>query len=242
MLRAEDIRKSFRVHKRTPDVEVLNGISLSIDGGVTAIVGPSGSGKSTLLYCLAGLERPTSGRSVLLDQYLSTLSARRLALMYREQIGFVFQSFNLISSLTAWENVALPQRLGGKRVDKKSVDDALDQVGLLSHAHDRPGTLSGGEQQRVAIARALANAPDILFADEPTGSLDSRSAATVNGYMRAVSERGGAVIFVTHDIPAACTADQVIVIRDGRLLVTLDHPEPADILTALAGEIVPATP
>ena len=242
MLRAEDIRKSFRVHKRTPDVEVLNGISLSIDGGVTAIIGPSGSGKSTLLYCLAGLERPTSGRSVLLDQDLTTLSARRLALIYREQIGFVFQSFNLISSLTAWENVALPQRLGGKRVDKKSVDDALDQVGLLSHAHDRPGTLSGGEQQRVAIARALANAPDILFADEPTGSLDSRSAATVNGYMRAVSERGGAVIFVTHDIPAACTADQVIVIRDGRLLVTLDHPEPADILTALAGEIVPATP
>ena len=221
---------------------MLNGISLSIGGGVTAIVGPSGSGKSTLLYCLAGLERPTSGRSVLLDQDLSTLSACRLALMYREQIGFVFQSFNLISSLTAWENVALPQRLGGKRVDKKSVDDALDQVGLLSHAHDRPGTLSGGEQQRVAIARALANAPDILFADEPTGSLDSRSAATVNGYMRTVSERGGAVIFVTHDIPAACTADRVIVIRDGRLLVTLDHPEPADILTVLAGENVPATP
>jgi putative ABC transport system ATP-binding protein len=242
MLRAEDIRKSFRVHKGSPDVEVLNGISLSIAGGVTAIVGPSGSGKSTLLYCLAGLERPTSGRSVLLDQDLTTISARRLAFMYRERIGFVFQNFNLIPSLTAWENVALPQRLGGKRVDKNAVNDALDQVGLLTHSHDRPGTLSGGEQQRVAIARALANAPDILFADEPTGSLDSRSAATVNGYMRTVSERGGAVIFVTHDIHAACTADRVVVIRDGRLLVTLDRPEPADILTALAAEIVSATP
>jgi putative ABC transport system ATP-binding protein len=241
MLRAEEIRKSFHVPGRSSDVEVLNGISLTISAGVTAIVGPSGSGKSTLLYCLAGLERPTSGRAVLLGQDLTSISARRLALMYREQIGFVFQSFNLIPSLTAWENVALPQRLGGKRVDKDLVDEALTQVDLLGHAHDRPGTLSGGEQQRVAIARALANQPEILFADEPTGALDSRSASRVNGYMRTVADRGGAVLFVTHDISAACTADQVVVIRDGGLLVTLSSPEPVDILDALAAPYSPTT-
>ncbi|MET4061827.1 putative ABC transport system ATP-binding protein [Arthrobacter sp. UYP6] len=201
---------------------------------MVSIVGPSGSGKSTLLYCLAGLEPHDGGRVNLLGKELAGLSRRNLAALRRADVGFIFQTFNLIPSLSARENIALPARLAKKRLDPSAVSQALAQVGLTERAKNRPAQLSGGQQQRVAIARVLAMQPRIVFADEPTGSLDTATGAMVLALLRdsAQGERG--VVLVTHDLEAAALADRVLVLRDGTIHAQLHSPSPPQVLAAVA--------
>ncbi|MFC7883758.1 ABC transporter ATP-binding protein [Streptomyces sp. NPDC057376] len=199
-------------------VTALDEVSLDFPSGTfTAVMGPSGSGKSTLLQCAAGLDRPTSGSVVVGGTELTGLSERRLTLLRRERIGFVFQAFNLLPSLTAAQNVALPLRLAGRRPSRSRVREALDRVGLADRARHRPTELSGGQQQRVALARALITRPEVLFADEPTGALDSRTGRQVLGLLRGMVVREGqSVVMVTHDPVAASYADRVVFLVDGR--------------------------
>ncbi|MFC8869122.1 ABC transporter ATP-binding protein [Streptomyces sp. NPDC057148] len=199
-------------------VTALDEVSLAFPRGTfTAVMGPSGSGKSTLLQCAAGLDRPTSGSVVVGGTELTVLSERRLTLLRRERIGFVFQAFNLLPSLTAAQNVALPLRLAGRRPSRSRVRQALDRVGLADRARHRPTELSGGQQQRVALARALITRPEVLFADEPTGALDSRTGRQVLGLLRGMVDREGqTVVMVTHDPVAASYADRVVFLVDGR--------------------------
>jgi putative ABC transport system ATP-binding protein len=188
-------------------------------------MGPSGSGKSTFLHCAAGLDRPTSGSVRLAGIDLATLDEDALSRLRRERIGFVFQSFNLIPSLTARQNVALPLRLAGHKPARGRVDEVLELVGLGGRVRHRPAELSGGQQQRVAIARALIARPAVIFADEPTGALDTRTARDVLGLLReAVDELGQTVVMVTHDPVAAASADTVLFLADGRLVDTLAAP------------------
>ncbi|MEV7638571.1 ABC transporter ATP-binding protein [Streptomyces rubiginosohelvolus] len=206
-------------------VKALDDVSLTIRRGTfTAVMGPSGSGKSTFLHCAAGLDRPTVGRVLLGDTDLTGLSEARLTRLRRERIGFVFQAFNLLPSLTAAQNVALPLRLAGRRPRRAEVLDALDRVGLRDRARHRPGELSGGQQQRVAVARALVTRPDVLFGDEPTGALDSTAGRAVLGLLRAMTDDGRTVIMVTHDPVAASFADRVLFLADGRVRDELDAP------------------
>ncbi|MEU0199204.1 MULTISPECIES: ABC transporter ATP-binding protein [unclassified Streptomyces] len=200
-------------------VTALDDVSLAFRAGsFTAVMGPSGSGKSTLLQCAAGLDRPTSGSVTVGGTELTGLSERRLTLLRRERVGFVFQAFNLLPSLTAEQNVALPLRLAGRRVAKARVRQALAQVGLAERARHRPGQLSGGQQQRVALARALITRPDVLFGDEPTGALDTRTGREVLGLLRGMVDREGqTVVMVTHDPVAAAYADRVLFLVDGRV-------------------------
>ncbi|AXE87230.1 MULTISPECIES: ABC transporter ATP-binding protein [unclassified Streptomyces] len=200
-------------------VTALDDVSLAFRTGTfTAVMGPSGSGKSTLLQCAAGLDRPTSGSVTVGGTELTGLSERRLTLLRRERVGFVFQAFNLLPSLTAEQNVALPLRLAGRRVAKARVRQALAQVGLAERARHRPGQLSGGQQQRVALARALITRPDVLFGDEPTGALDTRTGREVLGLLRGMVDREGqTVVMVTHDPVAAAYADRVLFLVDGRV-------------------------
>ncbi|MFF9816473.1 ABC transporter ATP-binding protein [Streptomyces sp. NPDC014006] len=200
-------------------VTALDGVSLAFRHGTfTAVMGPSGSGKSTLLQCAAGLDRPTSGSVRLGGTELTGLSERKLTLLRRERIGFVFQAFNLLPSLTAAQNVALPLRLAGRRPCAARVREALEQVGLGARARHRPSELSGGQQQRVALARALITAPEVLFGDEPTGALDSRTSREVLQLLRGmVDARGRTVVMVTHDPVAASYADRVVFLVDGRV-------------------------
>ncbi|MEU0582321.1 ABC transporter ATP-binding protein [Streptomyces sp. NPDC006132] len=200
-------------------VTALDDVSLAFRAGsFTAVMGPSGSGKSTLLQCAAGLDRPTSGSVTVGGTELTGLSERRLTLLRRERVGFVFQAFNLLPSLTAEQNVALPLRLAGRRVAKARVRQALVQVGLAERARHRPGQLSGGQQQRVALARALITRPDVLFGDEPTGALDTRTGREVLGLLRGMVDREGqTVVMVTHDPVAAAYADRVLFLVDGRV-------------------------
>jgi putative ABC transport system ATP-binding protein len=194
-------------------------------GTFTAVMGPSGSGKSTLLTCAAGLEPPTSGEVTIGGIPLGGLSERRRTELRRDRIGFVFQSFQLVESLTAEQNVALPLRLAGERPPRTRVLGLLESVGLADRAGHLPSELSGGQQQRVAIARALAPGPTVVFADEPTGALDSRTGREVLGLLRAlVGRRGQTVVMVTHDPLAASYADRVIFLADGRLRGRLDGP------------------
>jgi putative ABC transport system ATP-binding protein len=205
-------------------------------GTWTAVMGPSGSGKSTLLHLAAGLERADSGRVLLGDTDITAAGDEELSALRRTRIGFVFQSFNLIGSLSAEQNVALPLRLAGRRPPRDRVRQALDEVGLGDRVRHRPRELSGGQQQRVAIARAMVTAPEVLFADEPTGALDSTAARTVLELLRAMADRGQSIVMVTHDPAAAARADGVLFLRDGRLV---DHVagagarEVADRLVAL---------
>jgi putative ABC transport system ATP-binding protein len=195
-------------------------------------MGPSGSGKSTLLHCAAGLDRPTSGSVVLDGTDLAGLSERSLARLRRERIGFVFQSFNLLPELSAADNVALPLRLSGQRPRRAAVTQALDRVGLEGKRQARPGQLSGGQQQRVAIARALIGAPSVVFADEPTGALDSATAAEVLGLLATATRAAGTtVVMVTHDPVAAGHADRVVFLADGRIVGGLERPT-ADAVAA----------
>ncbi|OSC70907.1 ABC transporter [Streptomyces sp. 4F] len=199
-------------------VTALDEVSLAFPRGTfTAVMGPSGSGKSTLLQCAAGLDRPTSGSVVVGGTELTGLSERRLTLLRRERIGFVFQAFNLLPSLTAAQNVALPLRLAGRRPSRSRVREALAQVGLADRARHRPAELSGGQQQRVALARALITRPEVLFGDEPTGALDSRTGREVLALLRGMVDREGqTVVMVTHDPVAAARADRVVFLVDGR--------------------------
>jgi putative ABC transport system ATP-binding protein len=187
-------------------------------GTFTAVMGPSGSGKSTLLQCAAGLDRPTDGKIVLGETDLGSLSEHRLTLLRRSRIGFVFQSFNLLPSLTAEQNVALPVRLARRRIKAAALRAALQEVGLGDRARHRPSELSGGQQQRVAIARALVTSPEVVFADEPTGALDTKTSREVLGILRrVVDQRQQTVIMVTHDPVVAAFADRVVFLADGKV-------------------------
>ena len=204
-------------------------------GGWTAVMGPSGSGKSTLLHCAAGLERVDGGRVLIGDTDITTAGDRELTALRRTRVGFVFQSFNLIGSLTAEQNVALPLRLAGRRPARADVRATLARVGLADRARHRPREMSGGQQQRVAIARAMVTRPDVLFADEPTGALDSAAARTVLDLLREMADSGQSIVMVTHDPGAAARADAVVFLRDGRVVDRLagaDAHQVADRLAA----------
>ncbi|GGN22188.1 ABC transporter ATP-binding protein [Streptomyces fuscichromogenes] len=216
-------------------VTALDQVSLAFPRGTfTAVMGPSGSGKSTLLQCAAGLDRPTSGSVIVGDTELTTMSETRLTLLRRERIGFVFQAFNLLPSLTAEQNVALPLRLAGRRPKKAQVRDALQQVGLGDRTRHRPTEMSGGEQQRVALARALITRPEVLFGDEPTGALDSRTGREVLTLLRGMVDRDGqTIIMVTHDPVAAFHADRVVFLVDGRVNGELTGASAEDIASRM---------
>ncbi|RCK70262.1 ABC transporter ATP-binding protein [Desertihabitans brevis] len=218
-------------------VRAVDGVSVNIHRGTfTAIMGPSGSGKSTLMHCLAGLDRTTGGKVFLAGQELSALDDRRLTRVRRDQVGFVFQSFNLLPTLTARENMLLPLDLAGRRPDPDHLREVVDALGLADRLGHRPSELSGGQQQRVAIARALLTRPAVVFADEPTGALDSATAEEVLGLLRdSVTRLGQTVVMVTHDPQAASVADRVLVMGDGRLVDDLDRPTPEQLLAATAG-------
>ncbi|MFF1295518.1 MULTISPECIES: ABC transporter ATP-binding protein [unclassified Streptomyces] len=206
-------------------VHALRGIDLTLAPRTfTAVMGPSGSGKSTFLQCAAGLDRPTSGTVRLGGTEITGMKENKLTALRRTRLGFVFQAFNLLPSLTVEQNVALPTRLAGHRPDRRRTADVLAQVGLTDKARRRPGHLSGGQQQRVAIARALVTRPDVVFADEPTGALDTTTAAEILGLLRrAVDDQGATVVMVTHDPAAAAWADRVLFLADGELVDHLDR-------------------
>jgi putative ABC transport system ATP-binding protein len=218
MVELHDLRMEYRAGRDR--VIALDGVTVDLSAGTfTAVMGPSGSGKSTLLHCAAGLDRPTSGEVVIDGVRLGGLDETALTVLRRERVGFIFQAFNLISSLTAAQNVALPARLAGRRVDLAEITAALAEVGLADRAGHRPVELSGGEQQRVAIARALLTRPAVLFADEPTGALDAQTSRQVLALLRAlVDERGQTIVMVTHDPVAAASADQALLLADGRVV------------------------
>ncbi len=207
-------------------VRALDGVTIAFDeGAFTAIMGPSGSGKSTLMHCLAGLDTLTAGSVWLGDVELGTLDDRRLTLLRRRQIGFVFQAFNLVPTLTAAENITLPSMLAGERTDPTWFDAIVETVGLGDRLSHRPSELSGGQQQRVAVARALASRPAVVFADEPTGNLDSRASAEILEFLqRAAVELGQTIVMVTHDPVAASFADRAVFLSDGRISGQLDDP------------------
>ncbi|GGY93790.1 ABC transporter ATP-binding protein [Streptomyces poonensis] len=223
-------------------VTALDHVSLAFPAGTfTAVMGPSGSGKSTLLQCAAGLDRPTGGSVRIGGTELTELSERKLTLLRRERIGFVFQAFNLLPSLTAEQNVALPLRLAGRRPKKARVREVLRQVGLGERAGHRPSELSGGQQQRVALARALITRPEVLFGDEPTGALDSRTGREVLSLLRGMVDADGrTVVMVTHDPVAASYADRVVFLVDGRVHGELAGASADAIATRMTGlEAVP---
>ena len=213
-------------------VVALDAVTVDVDRAqLTAIMGPSGSGKSTLMHCLAGLDTATSGRVLIGDTDLTTLGDRDLTRLRRDRIGFVFQSFNLLPTLTALENITLPMDIAGRRPDQAWLDRVIDTIGLRDRLGHRPAELSGGQQQRVACARALASRPDVVFADEPTGNLDSRSGAQVLGFLRAsVSDLGQTVVMVTHDANAASYADRVLFLADGRIVDEMVGPTAESVL------------
>jgi putative ABC transport system ATP-binding protein len=216
-------------------VEALRGVSLDIaEGRLTAIMGPSGSGKSTLMHLLAGLDTPSEG-SVLLDGVdITKLNEKKLTLLRREKIGFVFQFFNLLPMLTAEENVTLPLAIAGTKIDEKWVDEMLEKVGISDRRKHRPAELSGGQQQRVAVARALITRPKVLFADEPTGNLDSSSSREVLSLLRrSVDELGQTIVMVTHDAGAAAQADRILFLADGRIVRDLEQSTAAEVLAAM---------
>jgi putative ABC transport system ATP-binding protein len=194
-------------------------------GRFTAIMGPSGSGKSTLMHCVAGLDEPTSGTVFLGDAELSGMSDNQLTALRRDRVGFVFQAFNLLPTLTAWENITLPLDLAGREPDRDLSSTIIDAVGLADRLHHRPSQLSGGQQQRVACARALITRPDVVFADEPTGALDSVASTQLLALLRtSVDELGQTVVMVTHEPAAAAYADRVLFLADGRLVGELTAP------------------
>jgi putative ABC transport system ATP-binding protein len=217
-------------------VRALDHVDVAFAGGrFTAIMGPSGSGKSTLLHCTAGLDTLDSGQVFIGDTELGALSDRRLTLLRRERVGFVFQSFNLVPTLSAAENIDLPLALGGRQADAAWRDTVIDTVGLRPRLHHRPSELSGGQQQRVAVARALVSRPEIVFADEPTGNLDSRSSGEILSFLcAAVGDLGQTVVMVTHDPNAAAYADTVVFLSDGRLVDAMDQPTAPRVLDRLS--------
>jgi putative ABC transport system ATP-binding protein len=222
--RAENVVKTYGSGDAT--VSALGGVDVALGAGeFTAIMGPSGSGKSTLLHVLAGLDRPTSGEIYLGDTEITSLNDKALTLLRRDRIGFIFQSFNLLPTLTAAENIVLPMRIAGRKPDAFWVDSIIDTVGLRERLHHKPTELSGGQQQRVAAARALASRPQVIFADEPTGALDSKSGSELLGFLRkAVQELDQTVVMVTHDPGAAAYADRVLFLADGQIVDEMASP------------------
>jgi putative ABC transport system ATP-binding protein len=213
-------------------VLALDDVSVDIEAGrFTAIMGPSGSGKSTLLHVLAGLDRPTSGEVYIGDTEISGMTDKQLTLLRRDKIGFIFQSFNLLPTLTAQENIVLPLKIAGRKPDQLWVQSIVETVGLGPRLKHKPAELSGGQQQRVAAARALASKPAIVFADEPTGALDSKSGADLLGFLQhAVKELDQTVVMVTHDPVAACYADRVVFLTDGDVVDEMFSPSSDQVL------------
>ncbi len=207
-------------------VRALDGVSVEFERErFTAVMGPSGSGKSTLMHCMAGLDEPTSGRTFVGDEEIGLLSDRALTQMRRDRIGFVFQSFNLVPTLSAGDNITLPADLAGATVDREWLDYLVGKLGIADRLSHRPSELSGGQQQRVACARALISQPELIFADEPTGNLDSNASTEVLTFLRsAVAEHGQAIVMVTHDPQAAVYADRVVFLADGKVVGELVSP------------------
>jgi putative ABC transport system ATP-binding protein len=234
---AVELRAVSRVYgSRHTAVRALDDVTIAFPtGSWTAVMGPSGSGKSTLLHCAAGLEQVTNGEVLIAGQPITKANEAELTRLRRTVIGFIFQSFNLIGSLTAEQNVAMPLRLAGRRPPRGQVRSVLADVGLADRLRHRPRELSGGQQQRVAIARAMVTRPAVLFADEPTGALDTRSARTVLGLLRSMVDSGGqTIVMVTHDPATAASADQVLFLSDGRLVDRLDNPTTRTVADKLA--------
>jgi putative ABC transport system ATP-binding protein len=226
---AVELRGVSRTYGRGEStVHALRGVDVALRRGTfTAVMGPSGSGKTTFLQCAAGLDKPSGGSVLLGGTDITRLGENRLTLMRRERVGFVFQSFNLLPSLTVLQNVLLPLRLAGQRPDRRRAGAVLAEVGLDGYGRRRPAELSGGQQQRVAIARALVTQPEVVFADEPTGALDTGTACDVLGLLRhAVDRVGATVVMVTHDPVAASYADRVVFLADGAVAGRLDRPDP----------------
>jgi putative ABC transport system ATP-binding protein len=233
-VRVIDLRKTYGSGQA--EVRALDGVTLDLHAGeFTAIMGPSGSGKSTLMHCCAALDDATSGTVVLGDTELSNLNDKALTRLRRDRVGFVFQSFNLVPTLTAEENILLPLSIAGRKPDKEWYDLVIDTVGLGDRLGHRPNELSGGQQQRVAVARALASRPEVVFADEPTGNLDSRSGAEVLQLLRrSVTEFGQTIIMVTHDPVAAGYTDRVVFLADGRVVDEMRQPTAELVLGRMA--------
>ena len=222
--RAVDAVKTYG--KDDTEVRALDGVTVDFhQGQFTAVMGPSGSGKSTLMHCMAGLDQLTGGQVFIDQTELSGLSRRQLTLMRRDNVGFIFQAFNLVPTLSARENILLPQMLAGTDVDEEWFAEVVEKVGLSDRLGHRPSELSGGQQQRVAVARTLASRPYLIFADEPTGNLDSRTGQEILDFMRrAVREYGQTIVMVTHDPSAAAYADRVIFLADGRIVDDMADP------------------
>jgi ABC-type lipoprotein export system ATPase subunit len=223
-------------------VIALDAVTLGVPRGrFTAIMGPSGSGKSTLMHCMAGLDSVDSGQVFIGDTDLTRLKDKQLTRLRRDKVGFIFQAFNLVPTLTALENIRLPMDIAGRKPDQAWLDQVIDTVGLRPRLKHRPSELSGGQQQRVACARALASRPEIIFADEPTGNLDSRSGAEVLGFLReSVRAMGQTIVMVTHDPSAAAYADQVVFLTDGRIVDTMADPTAERVLERMKGFDAPA--
>jgi putative ABC transport system ATP-binding protein len=217
-------------------VDALRGVSLEVGAGeLVAVMGPSGSGKSTLMHILAGLDKPTSGTVAIAGEEITALDDRRLTLLRRRHIGFVFQFFNLLPMLTSEENVLLPLSIAGAKPEERWLDELLERTGLAARRDHRPAELSGGEQQRVAISRALITRPTILFADEPTGNLDSRTGGEILDLIRAsVDTYGQTTVMVTHEPRAASIADRVLFLADGLIVRALAHATPQEVLEVMA--------
>jgi putative ABC transport system ATP-binding protein len=219
------------------EVRALDGVDVTFAASqFTAIMGPSGSGKSTLMHCVAGLDTLTSGQVYIGATDLSTLNDRQLTVLRRERVGFIFQAFNLVPTLTAIENITLPLTLAGRKPDREWLQSVIDTVGLGDRVKHRPSELSGGQQQRVAVARALASRPEIIFADEPTGNLDSQTGAEILSFMRrAVREMGQTIVMVTHDPVAASYADRALFLADGRIVDDMAAPTADMVLDRIKG-------
>jgi len=228
--RAVDVWKVYGTGEA--QVIALRGVSLEVERGkFTAIMGPSGSGKSTLMHCLAGLDSVTRGQVGIGDTMVTGLSDAGLTRLRREKVGFIFQQFNLLPTLTAEENILLPLAIAGRKPDKEWYDTVITTVGLADRLSHRPSQLSGGQQQRVACARALASRPEVIFADEPTGNLDSRSGADILSFLRrSVTEYGQTIVMVTHDANAASYADRVVFLGDGRIVDEIYSPTAEAVL------------
>jgi putative ABC transport system ATP-binding protein len=233
VVRARDLTRRYGEGETA--VDALRGVSLDVPAGeLTAVMGPSGSGKSTLMHILAGLDKPTSGSVSIANTELTTLSDSELTRLRRRHVGFIFQFFNLLPMLSAEENILLPLEVGNRKVDKDWLDEIIGKVGLSKRRHHRPAELSGGEQQRVAIARALVLRPTVMFADEPTGNLDSRTSVEILHLLQEMVETyGQTTVIVTHDPRAASIADRILFLADGLIERELPRSEPNQVLAAM---------
>jgi putative ABC transport system ATP-binding protein len=239
-IRAEDVTKIYG--EGGTRVVALDGVTAQFAAGAfTAIMGPSGSGKSTLMHCLAGLDSVSSGRVFLGDTEVTALDEKKLTTLRRDRVGFVFQSFNLVPTLTALENITLPLDLAGRKPDPEWLDRIIETVGLADRLTHRPSELSGGQQQRVACARAMAGRPDVIFADEPTGNLDSRASGEILDFLRrSVDQDGQTIVVVTHDPVSAAYADRALFLGDGQIVDDVDDPTAEAVLARMKRFDTPA--